>query len=327
MRAVKRLRQNLRFLSNRPALLARGAFNAGALGLGRPRLRLLDLELTHRCPCRCEQCYADFPVPPSERELTVPEIADLVEQARRLGALQVLLSGGEPLVRRDLEDVIAASRPALMLVTMCTSGAGLTEARLRGLARAGLAVLVFSLDALEARVHDANRGFPGLHARVLSAALEARELGVSVLFNTVATKEKLASGEIGRLADLAGRQGATLNLTIPTPQGRWERNGDVVLDASDRSQLETALRHPNVRTDVDSAYGARGCPAGVEKLSVDPYGNVRPCPLLPGVWGSAREESLASLWSRMRGHAGLSERAVFCPAADLDFRERHPDLF
>jgi MoaA/NifB/PqqE/SkfB family radical SAM enzyme len=76
-----------------------------------------------------------------------------------------------------------------------------------------------------------------------------------------------------------------------------------------------------------SAYGRKGCPAGVEKLSVDPYGNERACPLLPGVWGNARTESLSSLWSRMREHPGLRAREGFCPAASPEFRLRHVDLF
>jgi pyrroloquinoline quinone biosynthesis protein E len=250
-----------------------------------------------------------------------------VEEARRLGALQVLLSGGEPLTRRDLSDVVAACQPRRMLVTMCTSGAGLSGDKLRRLARAGLAVIVFSLDGLEAATHDGNRGIRGLHARVLSAALEAREAGMKVIFNTVATKEKLAGREIADLAALAEGHGATLNLTIPTPQGRWEGDEGVVLDVAARGRLEAVLRHPNVRTDVDSTYGRRGCPAAVEKVSVDPYGNLRPCPLLPAVWGSVREEPLSALWSRMRAHPGVKERASFCPAADLEFRERHSDLF
>jgi MoaA/NifB/PqqE/SkfB family radical SAM enzyme len=172
-----------------------------------------------------------------------------------------------------------------MVVTMCTSGVGLNRERLQRLAEAGLAVLILGLDSLEAATHDGNRGVEGLHARVLAAALEARARGLEVLFNTVATREKLASGEIARLAELAADHGATLNLTVPTPQGRWMEK-DVVLDAFDRARLDAALRHPNVRTDVDSAYGRKGCPAGVEKLSVDPYGNVRACPLLPGIWGT-----------------------------------------
>ncbi len=324
---MKRVIQNLAFLSTRPTLLARGVANYGSLALGRPRLRVLDLELTHRCPCRCLQCYAASPAPEDAFELTVAEIAELVEEARELGALQVLLSGGEPLTRPELIEIIAASQPKRMLVTLCTSGVGLTRERVRKLAGAGLGVMVFSVDSFEAARHDANRGVDGLHARVMAAALEARALGVKVVFNTVATREKLEGDEIFELEKLAKRHGAVLNLTIPTPQGRWEGNEDVVLDASDRLRLEAALKRPNVRTDVDSTYGRRGCPAAVEKISVDPYGNVRPCPLLPAVWGSVRTESLASVWSRMRSQPGMMEPARFCPAADPEFRQRHPVFF
>ena len=324
---MKRLRQNLAFVTTRKLLAARAVANYSLVTLGRPVLRLLDLEVTYRCPCLCEQCYANQPMPDDDPELSVAEIGDLVEQARKLGALQVLLSGGEPLVRRDLREILQACQPHRMLVTMCTSGVGLTHERVVDLADAGLAVLVFSVDSLDPAVHDRNRGVAGLHARVLAAAIAAREVGMRVIFNTVATREKLAGEEIYRLADLATRHGATLNLTIPTPQGRWHEDDRVALRPADRVRLRTALQHANIRTDVDSAYGRRRCPAAVEKISVDPFGNVRACPLLPAAWGNVRAELLRTLWASMRAHPGLAKRTTFCPAADPAFRKTYSDLF
>ena len=310
-----RFGQNLAFVVHRPRVAARAALSLFAVRLGRPRLRSIDIDVTNRCPLKCAQCYAaDFPV---ERamELTPDEIGSLATQARRLGAVQANLSGGEALVRRDLEAIVAACSRAGLLVSLCTSGAGLTVARFAALAAAGLDVIILSIDSVDPAVHDVNRGRRGLHANALAAIARARSLGVIPMVNTVATRDKLASGELEALRRLVTRAGAVLNLTMPTAAGRWEGNSDVALRPEERVAVTEFLGHSGVRTDTFSAYGPPGCPAGTEKITVGADGTVHLCPLIPGGWGDVRREPLAVLWSRARAAAGTLRAQPFCPAA------------
>lgn len=324
---IKRFTQNAAFLSARPGLFLRAAGNYLQLVRGRPVLRTLDIDVTYRCPCRCAQCYAaDFAVP-SDDELGVEEIAEVVRQGAALGALQVLLSGGEPLVRSDLPAVVAACLPERMLVSMCTSGVGVSSRRLQKLADAGLAVIAFSLDALSAAEHERNRGIPGLYQRVLEAIDTCRRLGIRVIVNTGATRQKLADGSIHELASFAHARGAILNLTVPTPIGRWMEEESVLLSEVEQRQFLELLELPGVRNDIESTYLRRGCPAGTQKLSVDAYGEVRTCPLVPASFGNVRSESLAAIWEKVRAYPTLPATREFCPAGDSAFRREQPALF
>lgn len=307
--------QNLAFVIRRPALAARAAVNVAATELGWPRLRSIDFDVTNVCPLRCAQCYAAGTPVDRSRELTPAEFASVALQARRLGAVQANLSGGEALVRRDLEDIVRACRGVGLLVSLCTSGAGLTPKRLTALASAGLDVVILSLDSIDPGVHDANRGVRGLHGRVLDTIGRARSLGVRAIVNTVATREKVANGELEELRVLVVRRRALLNLTMPTAVGRWGNRDDVALGPDERDAVMDFLGRPGVRTDTLSAYGRPGCPAGTEKVTIAADGTARLCPLIPGGWGDVRREPLEAIWSRARAAASSLRTEPFCPAA------------
>ncbi len=317
---AERLSQNARFVLRRPGLAARAVGNLLAVWAGRPRLRTIDFDVTNVCPLKCAQCYAaDFPAPRAD-ELRVDEFARVAGEARRLGALQANLSGGEALVRRDLPAIIAACRRAGLLVSLCTSGVGLNPSRLETLARAGLDVVIFSLDAADAATHDANRGVRGLHQRVLDGIRTARRLGVQPAVNTVATAAKIAGGELDAIFALVASHGALLNLTMPTAVGRWSTRDDLLLRDVDRAVVDAFLRRPGVRTDTFSTYGTPGCPAGTEKLNIAADGTVRLCPLIEGAWGDVRRESLAAIWARVRPASRHLRAQPFCPPAAPGFR-------
>ena len=321
---VKRWGQNARFVLRRPGVAVRAAANTLAVSCGRPRLRVIDFDVTNVCPLRCAQCYAAHFPTRREAELTVADFARVAAEARELGALQANLSGGEALVRRDLAQIVGACRRAGLLVTLCTSGVGLTQKRLAALAEAGLGVIIFSLDSPDAATHDANRGVRGLHARVLRIIAEARALGVEPVVNTVATAGKIWRGDLAAMLDLVSAHGAVLNLTMPTAMGRWDARADLLLDPAARDAVAGLLQRPRVRTDTLSTYGSPGCPAGTEKLNVAADGTVRLCPLIDGVWGDVRREPLGDIWARVRPAAAGLRRRSFCPPAMHDFTPPTP---
>ncbi|MDJ0869378.1 MAG: radical SAM protein [Myxococcota bacterium] len=312
---LSRLSNNLGFISHRPELLARAAANYALMALGRPRLRSLDIDLTYTCPCACEQCYSEGLERPGQRRLDAGEIASVVDQARKLGLMHVSLTGGEPHQRRDLCEVVRACQPGRVLVSMCSSGVRLNPARIRELRSAGLAMLILSLDSPDPATHDENRGVPGLFDRVMAAIPEARALGLRIMVNSVATREKLHGGDIEALYRLTRQLGVVLNLTVPVSMGRWEDADEVLLDARDRERFFELLRRPGLRTDTESAWRGHHCPAGSDKISVGAYGEVRACQLLPRSFGNVRETDLATLWRRMQPFADELREHRFCPAA------------
>lgn len=102
-----------------------------------PPLWLL-MELTYRCPLHCVFCYNPVDYKAREQELTTAQWIDVMRQARALGAAQLGLSGGEPLVRDDLEELVTEARRLGFYTNLITSGIGLTETRIAALKTAGL---------------------------------------------------------------------------------------------------------------------------------------------------------------------------------------------
>ena len=105
-------------------------------GVG-PPLWLL-LELTYRCPLHCVFCYNPTDFARTGAELPTADWLRVLREARALGAVQLGLSGGEPLVREDLEAIVAEARALGYYVNLITSGVGLTRARIAALKAAGL---------------------------------------------------------------------------------------------------------------------------------------------------------------------------------------------
>lgn len=316
---IRRTLDNIRFIGLRPVIAGRALAGAIAARAGHSRLRSIDLDVTYRCPLSCSQCYAaDYtragPV------LTGGELTGLFEQAQRLGAIHVNISGGEALLRDDLEDIVARARNSGLLVSLCTSGMGLRQRRLRRLKEAGLDVLLLSLDSHEASIHDSNRGIPGLFQTVLDAARFARSMGLRVGFNTVATSAKIGDGTIQRLAEIARAVDAHLNLTVPVAIGRWHDNDRILLSEHDRRRFLDLLGRNRIRTDTMSNFGPIGCPAGSEKLSITPDGSVRACQVLSPTYGNVRREPLRDIWMRARRLTRDLRHQRFCPAGQANAR-------
>ena len=114
-----------------------------------PRPLSLIAELTHRCPLHCLYCSNPIEMRKAADELTTEDWERVFREAAALGVLQLSLTGGEPLVRKDLAELIASGRKAGLYVNMITSGVGLTEERLAELVEAGLEHLQLSFQDLD----------------------------------------------------------------------------------------------------------------------------------------------------------------------------------
>ena len=122
--------------SQSPELRPQGAPQADALQPGPPMWLLA--EVTYRCPLHCAFCYNPVDFARHEDELSTEQWKDVLRQARTLGSVQCGFSGGEPLLRDDLEELVAEARRLGFYTNLITSGVGLTETRIAALKEAGL---------------------------------------------------------------------------------------------------------------------------------------------------------------------------------------------
>lgn len=283
-----------------------------------PRPVKLLLDLTYRCHRRCTYCMqsglleALFGAPSRarEREMTTAQIKDILSQASLLDVKWVNLSGGEPLLRRDILELVwhAAS---LGLRTGIPTKLAPSAELLGDLGRAGLTRIGFGLDAPDADLADRLVGERGYFDRCTAAVRAARRLGLEVMLMPVVTRPTLGSFErLLKLADELGVDGVHPQVFEGEPlllAGYASgRNPGVV----ERLQLEhpaavqrwiDGLRHPLLAKEAPSRSAAPGyptfCAVGAGTVSVRADGKVYFCPhLMDVVVGDATVEPLETIW-------------------------------
>ncbi|HVC31536.1 MAG TPA: pyrroloquinoline quinone biosynthesis protein PqqE [Steroidobacteraceae bacterium] len=304
-----------------------------------PPLWLL-LELTYRCPLHCVFCYNPTDFGSVGPELETAEWLRVLEEARALGAVQLGLSGGEPLVRDDLETIVAAAHRLGFYTNLITSGVGVTEARLLALREAGLDHIQLSFQDSARRMNDflsSTRTFE-LKSRV--AAL-IRRYGYPMVLNVVL--HRLNIDHVEEILEMAERMGAEYVELANTQYYGWAwRNRAQLLPS--RAQLQRAEEATaRFRERVGSSMRIffvtpdyfetrpKPCMNGLGRvfLSIAPDGVALPCQsarMLPGiVFPSVREASIRSIWydspafNRYRGEAWMREPCRSCPERGRDF--------
>ncbi|TPM90169.1 pyrroloquinoline quinone biosynthesis protein PqqE [Mesorhizobium sp. B2-1-3A] len=163
-------------------------------------------ELTHRCPLQCPYCSNPLDLMKADREMTTEAWLELFRQAGEMGVLQVHLSGGEPTLRRDLEQFVSALSQAGVYTNLITAGIGLAGARLELLARAGLDHVQVSFQGANADTTTRIGRHAGAHADKLAVARQARELGMALTINAPIHRHNIL--EVPDYIDLALSLGA-----------------------------------------------------------------------------------------------------------------------
>ncbi len=306
--------------------------------------RIVSWNLTRRCNLACSHCYLDALQRKSDcgDELATEEALRVVEELADLapGAMLVL-TGGEPLLRRDLHQLVAAAASRELMPVIGTNGVLLTPERAEALRQAGAAGVGVSVDSVDPIFHDRLRGLPGAWNGALSGMRAAREAGLGVLMQTTLFAEN--RGDLEAFARLAREQCAmALNFFFLVCTGRGVTQTD--LSGAD---YETALsgilqlqaRHADVMIRARCAPYARrmlglhagqgegayadwssACLAGRGYLRITPNGEVTPCPYIPQAKGSVRRASLREIWEGGAGFARLRGETPGGKCGGCDFR-------
>jgi MoaA/NifB/PqqE/SkfB family radical SAM enzyme len=259
----------------------------------RRRPVLVHFEVTLRCNARCGFC--DYWKTPAESRKD--ELRSYADAARYFNPMLVTFTGGEPLLRRDLEELVAAVDAAVRLkyVTLITHGGMLTVERAVALRDAGINQFSISLDYLDGR-HDEARGIPGLTERIFRTVDGMRARGIdNIRFNAVIKDDNL--DQLMPIVQRAASLGCGVNFSVYTEA----KNGNAahVLREPLHAELEDAIarlldfkrRHRGVITNSDAYLElvpryARGeltepCRSGERTIHVDPTGRVKRCPDFP----------------------------------------------
>ena len=259
----------------------------------RRRPILVHFEVTMRCNARCGFCDY-WKTSPKAKETELKSFADA---AKFFNPMMVTFTGGEPTLRRDLEDLVSSVDRAIRVkyMTMITHGGMLSPERALSLWRAGMNQFNISLDYLDER-HDTARGIPGLTRRIFANIPSIRALGIdSIRFNTVIKNDNL--DQLMPIVRRAEELGCGVNFSTYTDNKNGNR--DHLLDVSPDGQLEDVIaellaykrRRRGVITNSDyyleqvPRYVRGGmkepCQSGMKTIHVDPTGRVKRCPDFP----------------------------------------------
>lgn len=296
----------------------------GRIDLTKPR-RVYGI-LNERCNLRCQGCHY-WRMQEYQPEMSAAEwIAILADLKSFLGAYHVNFSGGEPLLRKDLFEILAYCRDADIHAGITTSGVILRERRARELAEARLFNLNISIDGATAKTHDAQRGVHGSFVKAMRAIELMREhtarVGVHVPIVLKSTVTRLNLGEMPALVQLAESIGCSVlfqpvsDWGTPEISRLWiddisalravvarlielQAEGCRILNA--RDQLLDWVRHFERSPKQDGV----ACSVGLDTLVVGPTGDVHNCERWAPL-GNARREPIGLIWRRswtQRHHA------------------------
>ncbi len=297
-------------------------------------------ELSYKCPLACAYCSNPLDFREYKNELDAASWARVFREAEDLGVVQAHLSGGEPLVRRDLEDIVRSAHDVGLYVHLVTSGIPLAPERAKALAASGVDAVQVSLQGTD---DDVTERIAGLrcHARKLDAIRWFQDAGLSVTVNVVLHRANIerAAEIIGLAESLGARRLELANVqvlgwalenrdTLLPDEAAVDRVRALAMDAQKRllGKMEIILAMP------DYFRGRpRACMGGWASSTfvVGPTGVALPCHAARSIAGmefpSVSEKSLAWIWNespafqRFRGEAWMPEPCRSCPERGQDF--------
>jgi pyrroloquinoline quinone biosynthesis protein E len=305
-----------------------------------PRPYALLAEITYRCPLHCPYCSNPTQAR-NDQELTINEWTRVIREAAALGILQIGFSGGEPLVRRDLPDLVSAAREANLYTNLITSGIGLDDDRVAALRDAGLDSVQLSFQSDNAHLADEIAGTRA-HQHKLDVAAKIRAAGIPLSLNFVIHRRnidrlsqmiELAESLQAERVELANVQfygWAFLNRASLLPTREQVVRAREVATAA-KARLAGKIDIFYVLPDY---YETRPKPClngwGQRYLTVNPIGDVLPCPTASSAIPDLRFENVRAheldwIWresesfNRFRGTEWMPEPCQSCPQRDIDF--------
>jgi len=315
---------------------------------------VVSWNLTYRCNLACEHCYLDAGGTPlvgtenfaDRSELGTEECFRVIDEIAAFAPeCLTILTGGEPLLRRDILEIVRRAAERELWVVVGTNGVRITENLARRLAEAGARGLSLSLDALDPDRHDRFRKVRGAWHNTVEGAEILGRTGLPFIVQTTAGSHNL--GELDAIADFAhDRLAAKVwNLYFLVPTGRGQFVSDMtpaqydevlaslyrIQKKYDRRMLVNAKCAPHyIKTVLENAGvpqirtysgGAGGCPAGTHYMGIRPNGDVTPCPYLPVFAGSLRSARLTDLWTSSGVFTDIRRRSSLggrCGACEMN---------
>jgi radical SAM protein with 4Fe4S-binding SPASM domain len=301
---------------------------------------VVSWNLTRKCNLKCPHCYINATTQELKNELTTEESKNLIDQICEVSRPLLILSGGEPLLRPDVYELVRYGASKGLKMGLGSNGSLIDATAAKRLKNAGIETVSISLDSHIPEQHDEFRGVRGSWEKAVGAIKALQENGVLVQVNTTLTQQNYDQiDDIMSLAENLGVENFHLFFLVPT--GRGVKMADIS-PAKYENMIKTTFakvaKHKlNVRPScapqfmriakdmgLDMSRWIRGCLAGLYYCRVYPNGDITPCPYLPIKLGNIREKSFKEIWfnsdmfktlrnfDALKGKCGICEHRAVC---------------
>jgi AdoMet-dependent heme synthase len=275
-------------------------------------LRMIAWEITRNCNLNCRHCRASATRGPYTGELSLTECKGVIDQILEFASPTVILTGGEPLLREDIFDIIDYGTEKGLRLVMAINGTLLDEGTASRIQSGGIKRVSLSLDGKNVDTHDSFRGVSGSYAAVINAAAVLQNLALPFQINTTVTRLNVNELEeiyglvktigavawhvfllvpVGRGEDLKGNE---LSTTMYEEVLRWlyqvEKKGDIEL------KVTCAPHYYRIVTEQGDTPKSAGCLAGKSFMFISHRGIAQPCGYLETPSGDIRQGGVRKTW-------------------------------
>ncbi len=267
---------------------------------------IIQFQYNYSCNFKCEHCSIEkFQMSRKEetgsgrRYFKIDDVKELSRQADEMGLTTFVITGGEPLIFKDFDDLVKAIDPDKFWIVSDTNGWHLDEEKARHLKDIGVDKIQLSLDGVDAETHDSFRRRSGSWERCLKAVEACRKVGLHVILSTVVWRSRVRSKEFTDYLEIAKQLGVGTYVSYAKPVGAYEGRYDQMLTTDEEAYLRELEKKYDVFTHMTPSYGMDiGCIAVKRILPVTRYGDVLPCPYIPVSLGNFFEEPLKDIVNR-----------------------------
>jgi len=274
---------------------------------------IISWNTTNQCNMYCEHCYRDAGAKASE-ELSTEEGKALLEEIAKAGFKIMIFSGGEPLMRPDIFELVEHAVKLGLRPVFGTNGTLITPEVARRLKEVGTMGVGISLDSIDSDKHDKFRAYPGAWRDALKGMKNCRDAGVPFQIHTTVVDWNY--DEVEKITDLAVGMGAVAHhIFFLVPTGRAVNIEEESLRAEQYEALLTRIMKKQQEVDIelkptcapqfmriakemgmDLRFG-RGCLAGTSYCIISPKGDVQPCAYLNIPLGNVRDIPFSKIWA------------------------------
>ncbi|SKA74848.1 heme b synthase [Paucidesulfovibrio gracilis DSM 16080] len=307
---------------------------------GTPACRLIAWEVTRSCNLACKHCRAEAHPEPYEGELSTEEAKALIDTFPDVGNPIIIFTGGEPLLREDIFELVPYAKAKGLRCVMAPNGTLLSEENVARIKEVGIERCSISIDAANPEQHDEFRGVPGAFKTSMEGIERLKKAGIEFQINTTVTKNNLPFfKEIFHLCQDIGAAAWHIFLLVPTGRAvelgtevitdqeyenvlNWfydfQKTTDMQLKATCAPHYHRILRQRAKEDGIPVTFEnfgldavSRGCLGGVGFCFISHTGQVQPCGYLELDCGNVRDTPFPEIWRTSKQFLNLRNPEVY----------------